>query len=225
MRWQSALTHCKLSYPVASCARLCGHRFLVGGEIVFVQSDSPLCRTLRTRRRAIVLRRRYAVLRAPGIRARLSPRHARHGDSRIAGASVCRRAGWTVRGLLVHSWLLARVPKRSPFLHCSGTAYVCALCRIDGGGKCGAHALDSEGSGDQILLLALVLFGKTYYPRWTVLANPAILLLLSPLVDRLPSPFGAILSGGFTNLSIAVFFVVSVLTTWNSSGDVRGQRS
>jgi len=76
-----------------------------------------------------------------------------------------------------------------------------------------------------LLLLGLVLFGKTYYQRWTVLANPAILLLLSPLVDRLPSPFGAILSGGFTNLSIAVFFLVSVLTTWNTSADARGQPS
>jgi hypothetical protein len=37
---------------------------------------------------------------------------------------------------------------------------------------------------------------------------------LSPLVDRTPAPFGAVLSGGFTNLSIAVFFLVSLCTTW-----------
>lgn len=65
-----------------------------------------------------------------------------------------------------------------------------------------------------LLLVGLVLFGKTYYPRWTVLANPAALLLLSPLADKTPAPFGAILVGGFTNLSIAVFFLVSVATTW-----------
>jgi len=71
-----------------------------------------------------------------------------------------------------------------------------------------------------LLLLVLVLFGKTYYPRWTVLVNPAVLLLLvSPLADRAPAPFGAILSGGFTNLSIASFFVVSVWTTWNRPDD------
>jgi energy-coupling factor transporter transmembrane protein EcfT len=70
-----------------------------------------------------------------------------------------------------------------------------------------------------IILVALVLLGKTNYPRWTALANPAALLLLSPLVDRTPAPFGAILSGGFTNLSIATFFLVSVCTTWTHADD------
>ena len=65
-----------------------------------------------------------------------------------------------------------------------------------------------------IVLLGLVLLGKTWYPRWTALANPAVLMLLSPLVDGAPAPFGAVLSGGFTNLSIAVFFLVSLCTTW-----------
>jgi hypothetical protein len=65
-----------------------------------------------------------------------------------------------------------------------------------------------------ILLLGLVLLGKTWYPRWTVLANPAALMLLSPVAERMPAPLGAVLSGGFTNLSIAVFFLVSVWTTW-----------
>ena len=64
------------------------------------------------------------------------------------------------------------------------------------------------------LLISLVLFGRTWYPRWTVVANPALLLALSPLAERIPSPLGAIVFGGFTNLSIAVFFLVSVLTTW-----------
>jgi hypothetical protein len=64
------------------------------------------------------------------------------------------------------------------------------------------------------LLIGLVLFGRTWYPRWTVVANPALLLALSPFAERIPSPLGAIVVGGFTNLSIAVFFLVSVLTTW-----------
>ena len=68
-----------------------------------------------------------------------------------------------------------------------------------------------------ILLIGLVLFGKSTYPRWTALANPAVLALLSPLADRTPAPFGAILAGGFTNLSIALFFLVSILTTWDRS--------
>jgi hypothetical protein len=64
------------------------------------------------------------------------------------------------------------------------------------------------------LLLGLVLLRKTYYPRWTVIANPATLSMLSPLAARVPSPLGAILVGGFTNLSIALFFLASVCSTW-----------
>jgi hypothetical protein len=65
-----------------------------------------------------------------------------------------------------------------------------------------------------LLLVALVLFGKTWYPKWTVLTNPAALMLLSPLTGKAPAPFGAILAGGFTNLAIAIFFLVSLWTTW-----------
>ena len=74
-----------------------------------------------------------------------------------------------------------------------------------------------------LLLLGLVLFGKTWYPRWTVLSNPAVLLLLSPLADRASAPFGAVLSGGFTNLAIALFFGVSIWTTWERPADRAGQ--
>jgi len=68
-----------------------------------------------------------------------------------------------------------------------------------------------------ILLLLVVLFGRTNYQRWTVLANFGLLSLLEPLASRVPSPLGAVLVGGFTNLSVAVFFLVSVLSTWNAT--------
>jgi hypothetical protein len=68
-----------------------------------------------------------------------------------------------------------------------------------------------------ILLAIAVLFRKTVYPRWTVLANFGLLSLLEPLAAHTPAPVGAILVGGFTNLSIAVFFFVSVLSTWHAS--------
>jgi hypothetical protein len=77
-----------------------------------------------------------------------------------------------------------------------------------------------------IVLIGLVLLGKTRYPRWTVLANPAVLMLLSPLADRVPAPLGAVLTGGLTNVSIAVFFLVSVWTTWTRGANVaRGSDS
>jgi hypothetical protein len=65
-----------------------------------------------------------------------------------------------------------------------------------------------------VLLMVLVLIRKTWYPRWTVLVNPGVLILLSPLAAKVPSPFGAILVGGSVNLSIAVFFLTSVALTW-----------
>lgn len=65
------------------------------------------------------------------------------------------------------------------------------------------------------LLLGLVLMGKTWYPRWTAIANPAVLILLSPLAAKVPAPLGAVFVGGSANLSIAVFFLASVVTTWN----------
>jgi len=65
-----------------------------------------------------------------------------------------------------------------------------------------------------ILLLGLVLLRRTNYPRWTALANPAVLILMSYLAVYVPAPVGAILVGGSANLSIALFFLVSLLSTW-----------
>jgi hypothetical protein len=69
-----------------------------------------------------------------------------------------------------------------------------------------------------LLLLWLVLRGKTAYPRWTAVANPGVLSLASYLEALVPAPLGAILVGGATNLSIATFFLVSVMTTWRRPG-------
>jgi hypothetical protein len=68
-----------------------------------------------------------------------------------------------------------------------------------------------------VLLLFVVVFRRSIYPRWTALANFGLLSLLAPVAARTPAPIGAILVGGFTNLSIAVFFLVSVLSTWNTT--------
>jgi hypothetical protein len=65
-----------------------------------------------------------------------------------------------------------------------------------------------------LLLLVLVLLGRTAYPRWTALANPGVLVLASSLAEWLPAPLGSVLVGGSANLSIATFFLVSVVTTW-----------
>lgn len=66
------------------------------------------------------------------------------------------------------------------------------------------------------LLLYLVAAGKTTYPRWMVLANPGLLMLLlsSPIADALPGPMGAAIVGGDVNVSLAIFFLLSIATTW-----------
>lgn len=70
-----------------------------------------------------------------------------------------------------------------------------------------------------VLLFVTVLLGRSLYPRWTVLANFGLLSLLTPLATQVPSPVGGILVGGFTNLSIATFFLVSALSTWRTQAD------
>jgi hypothetical protein len=67
-----------------------------------------------------------------------------------------------------------------------------------------------------LLLLFVVVFRRSVYPRWAALANFGLISLLAPVAAWTPAPVGAILVGGFTNLSIAVFFLVSVLSTWNA---------
>ena len=127
----------------------------------------------------------------------------------VAGSAV--HTLWTAKGLALK--------------YCSGPDLACsALAATIKSYWALAYNLDAiPGYIGALLLAGLVLLGKTYYPRWTVLANPAALFLVSPLASSVPSPIGAILVGGSVNLSIAVFFLVSVLTTWAHvavSGDV-----
>jgi hypothetical protein len=65
-----------------------------------------------------------------------------------------------------------------------------------------------------VLLVILILFHKSNYPRWIVLANPGILLLLTPLIKHVSSPFGSILFGGYINIVFIIFLSISVITTW-----------
>jgi hypothetical protein len=64
-----------------------------------------------------------------------------------------------------------------------------------------------------VLLGHLVIAKKSLYPRWTLIANPGVALLILTGAIYLPSPFGAILVCGTTNLSIATFFAASIWTT------------
>ncbi len=73
------------------------------------------------------------------------------------------------------------------------------------------------------ILAVLVLIGRSRYPRWTVLANPGLLMLLGLLVGPsfFPAPAGAVILGGFINLIFCVFFAVSIITTWKEEPEAR----
>jgi hypothetical protein len=111
-------------------------------------------------------------------------------------------AVWTVR-MLLYKYALASVDVSILFI-ASFNRFLNALFIISA----------SIGGIGGILLLFLVLFRKSGYPRWTALANPGILLPLAPLIKQAPSPFGSILYGGYINIVFLIFFSFSVMTTW-----------
>jgi len=64
------------------------------------------------------------------------------------------------------------------------------------------------------VLLVAVLSGRTRYPRWTALLNPGLLTAGSGLTLWIPAPLGAVFRGGYLSLAMALFFAVSLATTW-----------
>jgi hypothetical protein len=42
------------------------------------------------------------------------------------------------------------------------------------------------------------------------LLNPGVLMLLEPLAEKIPAPIGAVIAGGYFNLTFVIFFAVSV---------------
>jgi hypothetical protein len=68
------------------------------------------------------------------------------------------------------------------------------------------------------LLAIMIIAKRSIYPRWTVIFNPALSLLVAPVLMYVPAPLGAPLVGGDANLFIVFFFVASVLTTWTAPG-------
>jgi hypothetical protein len=77
------------------------------------------------------------------------------------------------------------------------------------------------GYPTMLLLFTLILFKQTTYPRWTALMNPGLLMLISPVAVHIPAPFGAAIVGGFYNLTLSLFFLVSLLTLGFLTGRYR----
>ena len=62
-----------------------------------------------------------------------------------------------------------------------------------------------------IALTLVILFGFTVFPKWQVLFTPMILLILTPLTERLPKGLHMIICGGWFNLIYCIYYLSLVI--------------
>lgn len=67
----------------------------------------------------------------------------------------------------------------------------------------------AEGIGF-VLLAGIIVTGNSILPRWAVLTSPMFLMLLKPLVVRLPKGVRVIVSGGWSNLISVIYYAVAI---------------
>lgn len=67
-----------------------------------------------------------------------------------------------------------------------------------------------EGLG-LLILLFLVVTGKTILPAWMAILTPGILFLLKPLARKLPKGLHMVICGGFSNLIFVVYYLVMLV--------------
>ncbi len=71
-----------------------------------------------------------------------------------------------------------------------------------------AFGLQAIGFFAMALLIA---FGWTTLPRWMVMFTPLTLVLLTPIVEKLPKRFHMIICGGWTNLISVIYYVLTIV--------------
>ena len=64
-----------------------------------------------------------------------------------------------------------------------------------------------EGLG-LLVLLILVVMGKTILSVWMAVLTPGVLFLLRPLAKKLPKGLHMVISGGFSNIIFVVYYLV-----------------
>ena len=75
-------------------------------------------------------------------------------------------------------------------------------------------------------LVALILSGRTVYPRWMVLISPVVAPLTQPLIEMLPAPIGGFIRPAWGTTLYTVFFLVTTILVWNADlGDERATAS
>lgn len=67
----------------------------------------------------------------------------------------------------------------------------------------------AEGIGF-VLLAGIIVTGNSILPRWVFWTSPLILMLLKPLVVRLPKGVRVIVSGGWSNLISVIYYAVAI---------------
>lgn len=76
-------------------------------------------------------------------------------------------------------------------------------------------ALGVPGAIASVILAVQVLRRRTHLPRWTVVANPLLLVaVLLPAFAAAPAPIGAVLLGGSASILLLLFFAVAQGSTW-----------
>lgn len=67
-----------------------------------------------------------------------------------------------------------------------------------------------EGIGF-VLMLIMIASGATIFPRWCAIITPGVLMLLKPLVAKIPGMVGKFISGGWTNLISVIYYIVIIV--------------
>lgn len=61
----------------------------------------------------------------------------------------------------------------------------------------------------------VILFGFTVFPRWQVLFTPMFLLILTPLIGRLPKGLHMIIRGGWFNIIYFIYYLILLINYTN----------
>lgn len=67
-----------------------------------------------------------------------------------------------------------------------------------------------EGIGF-LLLVIMIVVGKTQLPQWMFLLSPGVLFLLKGFMRRLPKGIRVIVSGGWTNLISVIYYIAVII--------------
>ena len=72
-----------------------------------------------------------------------------------------------------------------------------------------------EGIGFGLMLI-MIASGATVFPRWCAIVTPGVLMLLKPIVAKIPGMAGKFISGGWSNLISVIYYAVIIVVEFVS---------